>query len=305
MVLNYLKLIRPINLLLIVLVQLLIKYALFNPFEAFTTLSDSQFLLLVLATVCIAAGGNICNDLYDVAIDRINKPSKVIIGNSISEKKASIFYVVITSAGVLLGFYLANIIGKPAYVTLFIGIAALLYVYATYLKTMLLIGNILIAVLVAMSLLVVGVFDLIPATSASNQAAQWAVFKIVVHYALFACILNFIRELVKDLQDINGDKNGGKNTLAISIGRSRATNVVFVLGALLTLGVIYYMYEVLYAHTWAVLYFLFLVVAPLLLFCIKSFEAEKPKDYKLLSILLKLTMVTGICSMLLYPFVIL
>ena len=302
---KYLQLTRPINLLLIALVQVLIKYSLFEPFNAVTALSDLHFSLLVIATISIAAGGNIINDIYDADIDRINKPKKVIVGKAISERNASTFYVILTTLGVGVGFYLANTIGKPVYATLFIGIAALLYLYATYLKTILLAGTILVSVLVAMSIIIVGLFDLVPVTNPSNQASQWEVFKISLEYALFAFIINFIRELVKDLQDINGDKNGGKSTLPIAIGRRRATTVVFALGAITTLSVIGYMYMFLYAYTSAVLYFLFLVVAPLLFFCIKSFEAEKTKHYALLSILLKIIMLTGMCAMLLYPFVIL
>ncbi len=303
--LNYLKLTRPINLLLIALVQVLIKYSLFEPFDAVTSLSNLHFSLLVIATVCIAAGGNIINDIYDAEVDRINKPKKVIVGKAISERNASTLYVMLTTVGVGIGFYLANTIGKPVYTTLFIGIAALLYLYATYLKTILLAGTVLVSILVAMSIIIVGLFDLVPVINLSNQASQWDVFKISLEYALFAFILNFIRELVKDLQDINGDKNGGKSTLPIAIGRSRATTVVFALGAITTLSVIAYMYVFLYAYTSAILYFLFLVVAPLLFFCIKSFEAEKTKHYALLSLLLKIIMFTGMCSMMLYPFVIL
>ena len=301
---KYLQLIRPVNLVLIAGIQVLIKYGLFEPFQAFTALSTFHFILLSIATICIAAGGNIINDIYDTQIDQINKPQKVLVGNSISEKNASTLYVITTALGVGIGFYLANVIGNPSYAMLFIIIAALLYLYASYLKTMLLVGNFLVSFLVAMSLIIVGIFDLTPVTTPVNQTSQGAVFRIVLEYASFAFLLNFIREVVKDLQDINGDKNGGKNTLAIALGRTRATTVVFVLGVLTTLGVIYYMYIFLYAHTTAILYFLFLVVAPLLYFCIKSFEAEKPKHYAFLSILLKVIMLTGMCSILLYPFVI-
>ncbi|PVW13889.1 geranylgeranylglycerol-phosphate geranylgeranyltransferase [Marixanthomonas spongiae] len=302
---NYLKLTRPINLLLIALVQVLIKYSIFQPFNAITALSTFQFALLVIATVCIAAGGNVINDVYDAGIDRINRPNRVIVGRKISERNASTWYVILTAMGVGIGFLLANAIGRPMYSTLFIGVAALLYLYATYIKTLLLMGTVLVSVLVAMSMVIVGVFDIIPVTNPANQLTQWTVFKLVLQYAVFAFMLNFLRELIKDLQDINGDKNGGKNTLPIAIGRKRATSVAFVLGILITLSVIFYMYEFLYDHTPAVLYFLFLIVAPLLFFCIKAFEAEKPKHYALLSTLLKIVMVTGMCSMVLYPFVIL
>src|SRR5690606_18086064 len=169
----------------------------------------------------------------------------------------------------------------------------------------LVIGNLLISFLVAMSLIVVGLFDLLPAINTENQTSQSAVFKIVLHYALFAFSINLIREIVKDLQDINGDKKGGMNTLAIALGRKRTVNIVFVLGVFLVLGIVLYMYEYLYNKQVLLLYFLFGIVAPLLYFCIKSWDAGTLKEYAFLSKLLKMIMFLGICSIPLYQFVIL
>src|SRR5690606_14297971 len=112
---------------------------------------------------------------------------------------------------------------------LFVVFSALLYLYASYLKGVFLVGNLLVSGLVAMSLLIVPLFDLLPAITVENQAGQSAVFKIVLYYALFAFSINFIREIVKDLQDINGDKKGGMNTLAIALGRKRTMKIVFAL----------------------------------------------------------------------------
>ena len=85
---SVLNLIRWQNLLLIILVQVLIKYALFDAFNVLTKLDTLNFSLLVLATVLIAASGNIINDIYDIETDTINKPDKVIVWKSISEKTA-------------------------------------------------------------------------------------------------------------------------------------------------------------------------------------------------------------------------
>ncbi|WP_034258533.1 geranylgeranylglycerol-phosphate geranylgeranyltransferase [Altibacter lentus] len=298
---NFLRLIRPVNLLLIALVQLLTKYGLFQNLEASTALDGIQFTILLLATIFIAAGGYIINDIYDVEIDRINKPKSRLIGKTISEKFALRVYFICTITGVVLGFYLSNSIHRPGFAALFIVIAALLYLYASYVKGVLLIGNFLIAGLVAISLLIVGLFDLLPAITVDNRETQAGVFQILLHYGLFALLLNFIRELVKDIVDINGDKNGGLTTLPIAIGRKRTITVVFLLGLLLTLLVVLYMYRYLYHDRLTVLYFLFLIVAPMLYFCVRSWNAEQPKDYLILSRLLKAIMFFGICSMAIYP----
>lgn len=284
--------------------QVFIKYGLFHPFGIDVSLNTFNFLLLVVATLCIAAAGNIINDIYDVEIDKINKPEKVLIGKKISEQTANQLFIVLNVIGVAIGFYLANSIGKPAFAALFIVFSALLYLYASYLKGMFLIGNLLVSALVAMSLIIVALFDLLPAVTLENQVSQSAVFKIVLYYSLFAFSINFIREIVKDLQDINGDKKGGMNTLPIAIGRKRATSIVFILGVLMVLGVIFYMYVHLYNQQTLMLYFLFAIVAPLLYFCIKAWDAETLKQYAFLSKLLKIIMFLGICSIPLFSFTI-
>lgn len=300
---KYLRLIRIQNLFLIALVQVLIKYGLFEPLKAATTLDTLNFALLVIATLCIAAGGNIINDIYDVEIDRINKPDKMLVGKSISANQASNLFVALNVIGVGIGFYLSNTIGKPGLSALFIIISALLYIYASYLKSILLVGNLLVSALVAMSLIIVGLFDLMPAITPENQAVQSAIFGIVLRYSLVALFVNFIREIVKDIMDINGDKKGGINTLPIAIGRKRTLIVVFTLAGILVFGILYYMYEQLYNQRIPMLYFLFTIIAPLLYFCIRTWDAKKTKEYVLLSNLLKWVMFFGICSLLLYRFV--
>ena len=141
---------------MIALVQVLIKYALFTAFAIDITLSVFSFLLLILSTLCIAAGGYIINDIYDIETDAINKPNKIVVGKTISESVANRLYIAFTFIGVCLGFYLSQKIGKPTFFGLFVIIAATLYVYATYLKQIAVVGNIVISILVALSILIVG-----------------------------------------------------------------------------------------------------------------------------------------------------
>lgn len=302
---KHLHLIRYQNLIFIALAQVIIRFGLFQPFGIDITLGAFEFSLLVLATVCIAAAGNIINDIYDVKIDLVNKPDKVLIGRKISEKNAYNWFIALNVIGVAIGFYLSNLIGRPGFSALFIVFSALLYLYASYLKGMLLVGNLLISGLVAMSLIIVGLFDLLPAITPENQITQSTVFKVILNYSLFAFFLNFIREIVKDLQDVNGDKKGEINTLAIALGRKRTTVITFVLGVIAVAGVVYYMYEYFYNRQILLLYFLLTVVAPLLYFCVLAWSAQTQKDYAFLSTLLKIIMFTGLCSMLLLQTIIL
>lgn len=300
---KFLNLIRWKNLLIIAFVQILIKYALFLPFNIDITLNLFGFSLLVLSTLCIAGAGYVINDVYDVETDSVNRPDKVIIGKSITEKTANNLFIILNVIGVLIGFYLSHLVGKSGFFALFVIISALLYVYASYLKQTLLIGNIVVSVLVALSLIIVGIFELLPAITSQNQATQLTMFKVLFDYALFAFIINLVREIVKDIEDIDGDHKVGMNTLPIVIGRDRAKNVLFVLSLAPILAVVYYLSTYLYKHTIVVIYFLVLVIAPLIFVSIKIFQSKTKKDYKFISNILKIVMLTGMLSMLLYPII--
>jgi 4-hydroxybenzoate polyprenyltransferase len=300
---DFFRLIRWKNLLMVALAQILIKYALFEPFNVAITLNGFGFSLLVIATVCIAAAGYVINDIYDIETDAINNPENVIVGKGISEKRANSIFIILTIIGVALGFYLSNLVGHSSFASLFVIISALLYVYASTLKKMMFVGNIVISILVAMSLIIVGIFELLPAVTAENQDTQVTFFKISLDYALFAFSLNFIREVVKDIVDIDGDFNAGMSTLPISIGRDRAGKVVFALFFIPIIGLIYYLVTFLYKHQIAVIYFLVFLIAPLLYCSIKSFSAETKKEWQHISIMLKVIMVLGILSLLLYKYI--
>lgn len=298
----FLNLIRFKNLIFIVLLQVLIKFILFNSLEFNTALSGFNFTILIFATVCIAAGGYIINDIYDVAIDHINKPERLIVGTIFSQKKVFYFYLGITTTGVFAGFYLSNLVEKPFLAGLFIILAALLYLYASYIKKIILAGNLLVAFMVAMSIIILGLFDLFPALNFANQAVFSNIFALLLAYALFAFLLTLIREIVKDLEDINGDKNGGRKTIPIVLGRKRTGFLLFILGVVVTCIVLFYMYQQLYRFPYAMLYFLFFIIGPLLYFCIKILSTNSKKGYSKLASILKLIMLFGIFSFLLYHF---
>ncbi len=300
--LHFLNLFRYKNLLLIILTQVLIKYSLFASFGVSTTLTLFEFMLLVLATICIAAAGNIINDVYDIETDLVNKPHKVIIGKSISEKTVLNIFIILNVIGVGIGFWISNRIEHSGFAALFIIISVLLYIYATYLKQTVLIGNIIISVLVAMSIIIVGLFELFPAITSQNQPTQFAIFKIVFNYALFAFMINLLREIIKDIEDIAGDTKAEIKTLPVVIGKKHATILVFILSMIPLIAVTYYVITILYKQQIAVVYFLVFIIAPLLYFTIKSITAKSNLELHQLSNILKLVMLLGILSLLLYPY---
>ena len=283
--------------------QALIRYGFFIPLEADLTLNNFLFILLMTATVSIAAAGNIINNICNFEIDSINVPKKVIIGNKVTEKNAKHLFIIFNSIGVCLGFYISNQIGKPEFSVIFIIASALLYLYPTFIKSILIIGNVTISALIAFSIIIVGLFDLVPAITFLNQKHQSFLFSILLNYAFFIFYMNLIREIIKDIKDIDGDKNGHLSTLPIVLGRKRASYIAFLMTVLAMFGTVNYIYIYLYNYTIAVVFSLVFVLAPLLFISIKILDASNKYDYIFISKLLKIMMLLYMCSILLYTFV--
>lgn len=293
---NFLRLIRYQNLMMLALMQLLFRFAFFKWQSIPLALADWQYLLLVVATVCIAAGGYVINDIYDQQTDAINKPGQQIVGVTISEQKAYNYYIALTTVGVALGFYLSNVIMKPSFAAVFIFIAATLYFYATSLKQMVLVGNFVVALLLSVSILIIGVFDMYPATGLDNQKQMRLFFSIITDYAIFAFIVNLLREIVKDLEDLDGDSQQGMATLPIVLGVAKTSKLVFAISFAPLLILLRYINMFLMDLLFVVVYLLIFVTGPLLYFTIKMWSAKSKSDFHLLSSVLKWILFFGIIS---------
>ena len=292
----FLKLIRYQNLLMLAFMQLIFRYVFFKFQDIPLALADWQYGLLVLSTILIAAGGYVINNVFDQNTDTINKPNNVIVGKTISETNAYNLYIGLTVTGVAIGFYLSNVILKPGFASIFILIAATLYLYATSLKQMMIIGNIIVALLLSFSVVIIGIFDLFPTIHEVNQQQMGIVFSILLDYALFTFFLNFMREIVKDIEDVDGDYNQGMNTLPIAIGKSRTSKIVFGLSFLPILFMLYYINKYLLDLVFTTVYLLLFVVGPLLYFTVKIWTAKSKKEFHTLSMLLKWILLFGILS---------
>ncbi|MBD3581094.1 geranylgeranylglycerol-phosphate geranylgeranyltransferase [Flavobacterium selenitireducens] len=293
---NYLKLIRYKNLLMIALMQLIVHFGFLKQQGIGLAMSDFQAVLLAVATVLIAAGGYVINNVLDIATDLENKPGDVVVGNGISEERAYNLYFGLTITGVALGFYLSYEIERWNFSMVFILVAMTLYLYANSLKRMLLVGNVVIALLTGISVLVVGIFDLVPTLFYNDKSMVATIMGVLLDYAIFTCLVNLIREIVKDLEDVNGDYNQGMNTLPIALGIGRTTKIASVLGVMAFVTLSWYVYQYLFQLTYTTLYALVFLISPLVFFSIRIWSAKKQKEFSSLSLLLKIVLFLGILS---------
>lgn len=297
---NYLKLIRYRHLLLLAFMQLIFRFGFLKLQNIPLSLADWQYILLVLSTVCLAAGGAVVNAIFQQDSDSENKPEFQVVGKFISENTAYNLYAGFTFVGVSIGFYLSNVIQKPNFAILFILIASTLYFYASSMKNSILVGNIIIAFVNSIYVLIIGLFDLLPVTFDGNQAVMGIHFSILIDYAIFTFIISFLIELISDIKNTEGDKSQGLSTLAIAIGVSNAKKVAFVTSLIPIFCVLYYLKVYLFDAKllYSFIYGLIFIILTLIYFTIKIFKANDPKEFRHLYLILNWILVLGYLSIL-------
>lgn len=291
------RLIRLPNLLLIVFAQAMVRYCLilpaFNIYQKVTGefpshLSPFYFSLLVLSTIFIAIGGNIINDYFDISIDEINKPGKNIVGKSISEKAAQQLAFSFFIIGVAISVFLAFKIQKPVMCSVQILSVITLYMYSSFYKRRLLIGNFMIAFLSGLSLLTVGLYE----------PEYYANLTFLFIYSLFAFEVSLIRELIKDVEDLDGDERAQCKTFPVRYGINNSKKLIglFIVLTYATIEwiLITYFYKNTVINFWYLSALFFIPFAALFYLVI---TASEKKDFSYASLFSKIIMAAGILSM--------
>jgi 4-hydroxybenzoate polyprenyltransferase len=287
-----------------VLTQTLFQYCIFYPiYQNKIPSGDTlQFVLLVIASVFIAAAGYAINDYFDINIDRINKPNKIILGRKINRRKALIWHLVLSIAGIILTTVAVNPVSRWYIVFANTASVVLLWFYSARFKKDAIIGNVIVAVLTAWTIMIIFLskYSFVDAfTDATPEQMQF--FKFAVLYSGFALIISLIREAIKDIEDMSGDAKFGCKTMPILWGinatKAYAAVWITILIAMLTVILIY----VLQFKWWlAVAYCVAFIILPLLHLFKKLLNASVKKDYKKLSGLTKWVMLSGILSMIFF-----
>jgi 4-hydroxybenzoate polyprenyltransferase len=277
-----LELIRFPNLVIIALCQVLVQVCLLQPdVPVRQILATERFYLLLLATFCVAAAGYIINDYYDIKIDAINKPRRQVVGIAVNRRQAMMAHMLLSGIGVLVGLAQGWQVGL-----INIGATLLLWGYSARLKSYFLVGNLTIALLSAVMVLVV------PVHYGSGNTAVWA-------YALFSFLISLVREMIKDMEDVKGDATFDRRTLPIVLGIPATKGIVYgilaVFFATVVLAMVYRAHDVFFS-----IYMVGLVLLPGALILNGLLRADRKRDFSRLSRWCKGLMLMGILSMLLF-----
>jgi hypothetical protein len=286
---KFLKLIRYDYLILLAFTQLIFRYGFLELQPNLPmVLNDWQYLLLVLASVLIAAGGAIME-----AISGPDKHNQII-----TEEKGYNIYMAVTLTGIALGGYIAHLNMRIEFIAAFVVAAAMLYIAVTNFRTTLLVPNFLIAITAALSIIIIGIFNFYPFMSLSGSGFLKAIFEVILDYAYFAFVIAFLHTLVSDQKNTDSDYNSGKTTLPIVLGRDRAARILFFITIIPAAMVLYYVNSFLlrFELMFALGYVLLFVLAPLIYFAIKLWTAKTPKDFEHLAIVLKIVILFAAVS---------
>ncbi len=319
-ILHYLRLIRFNNLLIVALTQYLIRYAIIKPILGINDfelqMGDFHFFLLVLSTIFITAAGYVINDYFDTRTDMLNRPEKVIIGRLISRRTAIILHWILNFAGIITGFYLALYIGVPLLGITFVLVGGLLWFYSTNYNRQFLIGNVIIAFLTAMVPVMVILFE-IPLLNREygdilriHQSNFNYIFFWVGSFGYFAFFTTLIRELIKDLQDREGDLAQGRRSVPIVLGVFYTKLIVGGLLGVILLSIAYlysnYLMTGFYGERdyLSLLYFLFFLLIPISILLYKVVTARSSEEYKSANNLTKYIMLLGLMYALVVRYII-
>lgn len=269
------RLVRLPNLFLIVFTQYFGRVFITGSswIHAFT---DERLLFLSLSSVLIASAGYIINDYYDVKIDIINKPERLVVGRVLSRRQAIFLHTMFNLAGILIGLLVSPMLAAVNF-----GAAFLLWWYSNYLKRLPLIGNIAVSFLSALSILVLAL--VYPANT-----------KVIAVYAGMAFLISLVREIIKDMEDVKGDRNFGCRTLPIAFGVRKTKNILYVVLFLFSGFVIF---SGTYLGKEIFLFLALVSLLPAILLAWLLTRADTKKDFKALSSFSKLIMAGGVLSM--------
>lgn len=274
--LGLLRLFRIPNLFLILLGQVLVIWQFPMDENAWVLFHQPALILAILASQASAAAGYILNDYHDVKIDIVNKPGRVVVGRLVTRRKALFAYFILTSLAIGVGFLAGKKAGLLVLICCF-----MLWLYSARLKCIPLLGNLVVALLVSFSLFLPSLFF---------EAKQEA----VIFFCLFAFLSNLIRELVKDMEDMRGDRQHDCKTFPLRFGIPASRNLINMLGLLLLCLMI--LASLRFSGAWQL--FSLLLLFPFGLFFVRLQKADRKMDFTRLSRLLKWAMLAGLAGML-------
>jgi 4-hydroxybenzoate polyprenyltransferase len=296
----FIQILRPKNLIIVGTTQWILYHYIILAFVDTPALDVFLFSLLVVDTILIAAGGYIINDIVDASVDQINKPQKTFIPTKISLIQATYYYYFLGFVGFLIALYIAYCINNLPLVVIYPMACFLLYVYSTKFKNSILIGNILVSLFVAFVSGIILFAERNAIISINDSTKKWLVLELFIAYMIFSFMVNMIREIIKDIEDEEGDKLAGLITYPIKYGTDAAKKLVVLFCLTTILMLLFWLFVTNIPLDLRVYVFLLLLVAsPLVVIVQILTKTTTKRDFSKISAILKYIMLAGLVSIIL------
>lgn len=294
------------NLLIVALTQYLLQYLVLLPQLQIAGLPASldhwHFFLFVVTTLLITAAGYIINDILDYKMDLVNKPEKVFINANFTRQKAIMLYCLVVLVGFCIAWYLAAHVKNPKLVLIYPTAVLLLWLYSHSLKKMPLLGNIVVALFCAG---VAGIVLFAEREAYQLLFEQQAAMALRISllfggYVVFAFYSTLLREIIKDMEDVEGDRTQGLRTMPIAFGFKFSKGAAAFFASLLVLMLLLFSIWLFNEKKWMAMVFAWgAVILPLIYIIFLLQKAEQKKDFSRLSFLSKLVMASGLLLLIL------
>lgn len=296
---KYISLLRVQNLLIVSILMSILYYGLILPKFSYegigSVFNQFQYPVFILITLIITGSAYIVNDIFDISSDKINKPQKALIGNSISIKNAYRFYFILLFAGLVLSLWIAISINKFHYIFLYISPVAFLYFYSRFFKKTFLAGNLLVSFfsMGVPAILIIFEYNELELLKNKNQENYSFLISIFGAFMIFSFLMTLYREIIKDIEDIEGDKYLDANTLPIKMGVEAAKNITGFLAVFIVFMIFYWM-KMPINNSMMKIYTIVAVILPLgyTVWLLKN--ASSKSDFHKISTIIKIIMLTGI-----------
>jgi 4-hydroxybenzoate polyprenyltransferase len=261
-----------------------------------TVLDEFHFFLLSLSTVMIAAAGYIINDYFDVRIDKVNKPERMVIDKGVKRRVAIGAHTVINILAITIALYLSFYTHNWKLVVIYILAATGLWLYSTTFKRKFLSGNLVISLFTAIVPILSAYYEM--RTSASFESS---VLPVIAGLSFFAFITTLLREIIKDIEDREGDKEYGCKTMPIVLGVS-ATKYIVIILSLITMLCLGYIQLAMFLDNEFILFFYFLIALqfPFAFLIWKIKKADTKQEFRFAGNTAKFIMLMGVCYLFLF-----
>lgn len=300
---TYFKLIRPLNILIVIATQVLMIKCVIIPIATAHGLIDIAspwvLLLTIASTALITMGGYIINDYFDTRIDQINRPSRVIVGKHIPRANVMLYHQITTYTGVIIGLIVSWHIRSFTTAMIYVFIPGLLWFYSSTYKRQFLIGNIVVAFSSALvPVLITLVYNQLLINTHGNIIISYGISADIYYWIGFFTIFSFftsiLREITKDIEDEQGDRELECNTLPIVLGIRWTKSILIILSLILIGAVMYLIYSIGLFDGFAKNYLIYALCGGLLFYTILIIKAKEIGDYTLSQQVLKIIMCIGL-----------